>query len=258
MENYCQAKYHIFKLQDSEDFTILNANDPYFEEEEKLLTSQCIAFKVDGPVKRGAYCEAGQIYENIFSATPQHVCAVADLKILGKHNIENVLAAVAMTRAFNIPLEIVKKEVQAFMGVAHRIEYVATKKGVNFYNDSKATNVDAAIRGLVAMPSNVRLIGGGMDKKTSFKEWIAYFPNKVSKLYLIGETAEQIIEECKGIGFTEIEKFKSLEEATQKAYEDAQSGECILLSPACASWDMFESYEQRGEIFKEVVSQLEG
>ena len=129
---------------------------------------------------------------------------------------------------------------------------------MDYFNDSKATNVGAAIPGLISMHKPIHLIGGGMDKKISFTEWVKLFTGRVKKLYVIGECKDQILEECKMQHFDAVEAFETFEAAIKAAYQNAQSNECVLLSPACASWDMFESYEQRGQIFKEIVNHLEG
>ncbi|MGL4345490.1 MAG: UDP-N-acetylmuramoyl-L-alanine--D-glutamate ligase [Cellulosilyticaceae bacterium] len=257
MVNYCKAKYNIFANQAPEQFAILNENDDYFEDAKQYVKSTLLTFNVDQEVERGAYCKQGMLYVNCFGIE-EAVCRVDEMFILGRHNVENALAAIVLTRAHGIPVEVIREVLLAFKGVEHRIEYVCTQKGVDFYNDSKATNTGAAIPGLLAMRKPVRLIGGGLDKKISFEDWIACFNNRVVKLYLIGETKAQIIAECQAAGFTAIACFDTFEECVKTAYDEAQNGECVLLSPACASWDMFESYEQRGDLFKQIVCQLEG
>lgn len=257
MENYCQAKYDIFKNQTVADTIVLNEKDPYFEEAKKLAPSNVITFNSDVQTAQGAYKEADALYENIGQQT-ERICAVSELKIVGAHNIENALAAIAICTAFGVPRSIIIDELKCFMGVEHRLEYVCTKKGVDYYNDSKATNVDAAIRGLLGMSKPIHLLGGGMDKKISFEEWVKLFDGRVKKLYVIGECKDQIIDECNKQGFIAYEAYETFAQAIKAAYSEAQKEECVLLSPACASWDMFESYEQRGDLFKEIVNHLEG
>ncbi len=257
MENYIDAKCQIFKNQGTDEYVILNENDTYFESIKQRIQGKIITFNTEQSVPCGAYVKNNTIYENILGIENK-VCSVDQLKILGKHNIENVLAAVAITRCFNISLEIIEKTLEVFRGVEHRIEYVKTIKGVDYFNDSKATNTDSAIKAVLAMKKPIRLIGGGMDKHCSFVDWIKLFEGKVQKIYIIGETKHQIEKECHELGYYHTELFNSLEDATQKAYHEAQEGECVLLSPACASWDMFESYEQRGHLFKEIINQLRG
>lgn len=257
MENYCRAKYNIFANQTQGQFAVLNENDVYFTDAKKYVKSTLLTFNADQAVEQGSYCEDGKLYVKI-GEQREFICTVDEMFILGRHNIENALAAIALTYAHGIPVTVISEVLRAFKGVEHRIEYVGTYKNVDFYNDSKATNTGAAIPGLLAMKKPVRLIGGGMDKKTSFKEWIEYFPGRVAKLYLIGETKDQIIKECKEAGFETVASFDTFEKCVQMAYEEAEVGECVLLSPACASWDMFESYEQRGDLFKEIIRKLEG
>lgn len=257
MENYCKAKYRLFENQVADDFAILNAKDEYYEDAKQYISSQLITFNLDSEVTRGAYVQGDSLYENI-TGTTRYICKKDELKILGDHNVENALAAIAITTAFGVSTDMIRRELLNFNGVEHRIEYVGTKKGVDLFNDSKATNTDAAIKGLISMRKPIRLLGGGMDKKTSFKDWIQLFEGRVVKAYVIGETKEQIIRECQEESFMAVEAFETFEEAIKAAYDESQSGECILLSPACASWDMFESYEQRGEIFKTIVMNLEG
>ena len=184
------------------------------------------------------------------------VCDVSDLQILGTHNHENAMAAVAMAYAYGTPVDIIRKTLKEFAGVEHRIEFVAEKNGVVYYNDSKGTNPDAAIRGIRAMDRPTILIGGGYDKDSSYDEWINAFDGKVKKFVLIGATREKIAECARENGFTDIVMADSFEEAFEKCVEYAQPGDAVLLSPACASWGMFKNYEERGDKFKELVKQL--
>ena len=260
MENYCECKYNIFKNQKEEGYSILNLRDQYYDEAKSKVRGKLLAFSTLEIPECGAYAKDGVIYENITGIT-RSICNVDELYIKGTHNVENVLASICIAVAFGVNTEIIKQVLTNFKGVEHRTEYVTTKNGVDFFNDSKATNTDAAIAGLVGLSSmgkQIRLIGGGMDKQTSFKDWIAEFKGIVPKLYIIGETKAQIVKECAELGYTQVETYETLEEAICASYEDSSPNECILLSPACASWDMFESYEQRGELFKKVVMNLKG
>lgn len=257
MENYCKAKYQVFMNQLLEECVILNEQDAYFEEAKALAPSKVITFNSQKTTICGAYSDGTSLYENI-EGEATLTCEIAALKIVGAHNIENALAAIAICKAFRVPDAIITQELEKFAGVEHRLEFVCTKKDVDYFNDSKATNVGAAIPGLISMHKPIRLIGGGMDKKISFEEWVKLFEGRVEKLYVIGECKDQIITECKAQGFEAVEAFETFEEAIRTAYKEAKPNECVLLSPACASWDMFESYEQRGQIFKEIVNHLEG
>ena len=179
-----------------------------------------------------------------------------DLKLLGKHNFENVMAAVAMAYYDGVAMDSIRKSICEFTAVAHRIEYVTEKNGVKYYNDSKGTNPDAAIKGIQAMNRPTLLIGGGYDKQSSYDEWIESFAGKVRYLVLIGQTKEKIKETAEKHGFHEIILCENLEEAVKVCAEKAQEGDAVLLSPACASWGQFDNYEQRGDMFKEYVRNL--
>lgn len=260
MENYCACKYQIFANQTNQNYSILNIKDNYYQEAKEHTKAQCIDFSTTTIPEKGAYLKEGQLWENI-TGTSQLICSVEQLLIKGTHNVENALAAIAIATAFGVPTTIIREVLTTFKGVEHRTEYVATKRGVDFFNDSKATNTDAAIAGLVGLSSlnkPIRLIAGGMDKKNSFKEWIKLFKGRVEKVYVIGETKAQIVNECIAEDYHAYETYETLDDAVLAAYEESKPGECILLSPACASWDMFESYEQRGRLFKELVNHLEG
>ncbi|OOO00457.1 MAG: UDP-N-acetylmuramoylalanine--D-glutamate ligase [Epulopiscium sp. Nele67-Bin004] len=249
MENYIAAKCRIFENMSGR--LILNKEDENLQKIVGTTGTAEIFFssknEADGYQKDGALYEHGN-----------KVCDIDELHILGTHNIENTLAAILIARAADVPTSVIRKVLLNFKGVEHRIEYVDTKNGIKFYNDSKATNVGAAIPALYAINKGIRLIGGGMDKQIEFDEWVQLFDGRVEKLYVIGETTNQITQTCEKYGFTNVQDYTTLEEATLAAYNEANAGDSVLLSPACASWDMFESYEKRGELFKEIVKSLKG
>ena len=172
------------------------------------------------------------------------------------HNYENVMAAVAMAAAYGVPMEQIQKTIREFTAVEHRIEFVAEKNQVAYYNDSKGTNPDAAIKGIQAMNRPTLLIGGGYDKDSSYEEWIRSFDGKVKKLVLLGATRDKINETAQKLGFTDTVLVDTLEEAVEVCVQYAKPGDAVLLSPACASWGMFKNYEERGDKFKELVNQL--
>lgn len=184
------------------------------------------------------------------------VLALEDIKLLGSHNVENYMAAIGISYYMGVPVSVIEKGCRSFSGVEHRIEFVRTVAGVDYYNDSKGTNPDAAIKAVEAMIKPTVVIGGGYDKKSSYDEWIDSFSGTVKHLVLIGETAEQIAEAARKKGFLNLTFADSLQEAVRLAAGVAAEGDAVLLSPACASWDMFKSYEQRGELFKEYVMSL--
>ena len=184
------------------------------------------------------------------------VVKTEDLKLLGKHNFENVMAAVAMAYYDGVSMDSIRKSICEFTAVAHRIEYVTEKNGVVYYNDSKGTNPDAAIKGIQAMNRPTLLIGGGYDKQSGYDEWIEAFDGKVRYLVLIGQTKEKIKEAAEKHGFHDMILCEDLKEAVKVCEEKARPGDAVLLSPACASWGQFDNYEQRGDMFKEYVRNL--
>jgi UDP-N-acetylmuramoylalanine--D-glutamate ligase len=186
----------------------------------------------------------------------EEVIKTDDLNLLGTHNFENVMAAVAIGQAMGVPMDSMRSTLRRFTAVEHRIEYVCDKRGVAFYNDSKGTNPDAAIKAVLAMNRPIVLIGGGFDKASEYDTWVETFEGRVKKLVLIGQTADAIEACCREHGFTKVERASSLENAVLVAYGAARSGDCVLLSPACASWDMFPNYEVRGNEFKSLAKGL--
>ena len=210
-------------------------------------------FSSAGRLDTGLYLEGESIY---YAVSGRAEKVIDELNILGIHNYENVMAATGIALSMGVPMEKIRETLKVFQAVEHRIEYVTEINGVRYYNDSKGTNPDAAIKGIQAMNRPTYLIGGGYDKQSEYDEWIESFDGKVKKLVLIGQTREKIAECAKAHGFSEVVLCDSLEEAIDVCHENAKSGEAVLLSPACASWGMFKNYEERGRIFKEYVRNL--
>ena len=179
-----------------------------------------------------------------------------EMNLVGMCNVENVMAAIAMAKAMGVSEEIILNTVKNFKAVEHRIEFVATKNGVDYYNDSKGTNPDAAIQGIKAMSKQTILIGGGYDKGSEYDPWIEAFEDKVKLLVLIGVTREKIAETAKRHGIEQYVFADTFEEAFEICVKNASPGDAVLLSPACASWGMFKNYEERGDKFKEFVNAL--
>lgn len=254
MEQYIAAKERIVNNQIEDDFCVLNYEDERLRRFAKEIKAHAFFFSSERKLDVGIYLEDGNIiYKN---PNPEVLCHVTELKLLGIHNYENVMAAAAMAALYGVPLSVIRSVVCSFTGVEHRIEFVTEEKGVAYYNDSKGTNPDAAIRGILAMNRPTYLIGGGYDKQSEYKEWIASFGDKVKLLVLIGETKEKIAREAQECGFYDYVFADSLEEAVAICKKRALEGEAVLLSPACASWDMFKSYEERGDKFKELVKSM--
>lgn len=255
MECYIEAKEGITKKQTADNVCVLNYEDEVLRAFGEKLHTKVLFFSSRRKLEKGLYFEDNKIYY-ANGVEAQLVIDVDELNILGLHNYENVMAAVGMALSMGVPMEKIVEVLKRFQAVEHRIEYVTEKRGVKFYNDSKGTNPDAAIKGIQAMNRPTYLIGGGYDKDSEYDEWIESFDGKVKKLVLIGQTREKIAECAKAHGFTEIIMCDSLEEAIDVCYNNAKEGEAVLLSPACASWGMFKNYEERGDIFKEYVRSL--
>lgn len=255
MEEYIRVKESITKNQGGEDTCVLNYEDEVLREFGKNLHTKVLFFSSLRTLEEGIYLKNGQIVCRM-DGREELVADTRDLKLPGRHNHENVMAAVAMTRSMGVPMEEIRQVILSFQAVEHRIEYVTEKQGVVYYNDSKGTNPDAAIKGIQAMDRPTLLIGGGYDKESSYEEWIRAFEGKVRYLVLIGATKEKIARTARNCGFDSILFADTLEEAVHICAQKAESGDAVLLSPACASWDMFPSYEVRGQLFKEYVSKL--
>lgn len=254
MEAYVEAKKQIAKNQKAEDYCVLNYEDERTKAFGEEVKAQVLYFSSAHKLERGIYLDDGKmIYKN---PEEEIVCHVDELQILGIHNYENVMAAVAMAAVYGVPMDTIRKAILAFKGVEHRIEYVTEKDGVVYYNDSKGTNPDAAIKGIQAMNRKTVLIGGGYDKNSEYTEWIQAFDGKVKQLILIGATREKIAQDAEKCGFHDYVFADTFEEAVLLAAKTAKSGEAVLLSPSCASWGMFPNYEVRGEKFKEIVNSL--
>ena len=254
MEAYIKAKEDIAKNQTKEDTCVLNYEDEVKRKIGENVKANVLYFSSQRKLDRGIYLDDGNI---IFRQDEEIlVCNVNELKLLGTHNYENVMAAVAMAAAYGTPMEVIRRTIKEFAGVEHRIEFVREKDGVAYYNDSKGTNPDAAIKGIQAMNRPTVLIGGGYDKDSEYEEWIQAFDGKVKLLVLVGATKEKIAEAAERVGFVSYVMAESFEEAVEKCIEAAEPGDAVLLSPACASWGMFKNYEERGDKFKELVNCL--
>lgn len=255
MEEYIRVKEEITRNQTMEDTCVLNYEDDILRDFGEQVKTNVLFFSSQRTLEKGIYLKDDTI-EYSDGETRLTVCKISDLNLPGRHNHENVMAATAMALKAGVSLEEIQYVLKRFTAVEHRIEFVTEKNGVVYYNDSKGTNPDAAIKGIQAMDRPTWLIGGGYDKDSSYEEWIEAFDGKVKKLVLIGATREKIAETAAKCGFYEIELKDTLEEAVQYCAEHAASGEAVLLSPACASWGMFPNYEVRGKRFKELVNNL--
>lgn len=255
MENYVKAKQDITRNQTADDVCVLNYEDPYTAEFVEKCPAKTVCFSSARKLENGYFLEGEEI-KYAKSGEETTLMNIHEMKLLGVHNVENVMAAIAISESFGVPREHILKVVKNFVAVEHRIEYVTTVKDVDYYNDSKGTNPDAAIKAVQAMKRPTIVIGGGYDKDSVYDEWIESFGDKVKYLILLGQTKEKIAACAKEHGFANVILTESLEEAVKASYEHAKPGEAVLLSPACASWGMFPNYEVRGRIFKELVHKL--
>lgn len=255
MENYIAVKESITKNQNADDLCVLNYEDDTLRRFGEGLSVKVAWFSSKRELREGLFLKDGTIFLSR-NGEAAALVKTEELNLLGLHNYENVMAASAMALGFGVPMEKVREVLLRFQAVEHRIEYVMEKRGIRFYNDSKGTNPDAAIKGICAMDRPTCLIGGGYDKNASYDAWIDAFGGKVKELVLIGQTREKIKQAAVSRGFTAVTLADSLEEAVQVCYSHAVSGDAVLLSPACASWGMFPNYEERGRKFKEIVYRL--
>lgn len=253
-ENYINIKLKITGNQGKDDYCILNYDDKMVKAYSYLIFTKIIWFSMAHEVN-GVYFKDNNIHVNM-GGYNQVLLSIDDIFILGKHNIENIMAAVAISICMGVPLDTIKDVVKSFRGVEHRVEFVKEVHNIKFYNDSKATNPDSAIAAVNAMKTPTILIGGGMDKGNTFDEWIHTFGDKIKALVVFGETKSIIAETAKKYNYSPVFVVDTLEDAVKQAAIIAKQGDSVLLSPACASWDMFTSYEVRGQLFKELVSKL--
>lgn len=257
MERYIELKKSITKNQDKNDFCVLNYEDEELRHfgEVELKNCQVVFFSSKRELSNGVYLKDGNIVISL-GGKKIDVISVNEINLVGVHNHENVMAAVAVTYCAGAPIEKIRKAVRSFTAVEHRIEFTAEKNGVKYYNDSKGTNPDAAIKAIDAMPSQTVLIAGGYDKNADYSEWISHMEGKCKLLVLMGQTKEKIAAACDKAGFSKYVFVSDMEQAVKTAAKTAEAGECVLLSPACASWGMFKCYQDRGNLFKKLVKEM--
>ena len=252
MECYVETKERIASNQTKEDVCVLNYEDTYTRTFGEKCPAKVVFFSSKRELADGLFLQGEEIMlaEN---GKVQRLMNIHEMNLVGLCNVENVMAAIAICRAMDVPMDVILATIRQFKAVEHRIEFVATKNGVDYYNDSKGTNPDAAIQGIRAMTKPTILIGGGYDKQSEYDEWIENFDGKVKALVLIGQTRDKIAECARKHGFSNIILADTFEEAFQICVQNAVPGDAVLLSPACASWGMFPNYEVRGKMFKEMV-----
>ncbi len=243
---YRSSKFRLFENQTASDAAVLNSDDPQVYPPPKEIRSELFRFSQKQPVERGAHRRGSDLFMN-----GSRVMSVDEIPLRGSHNVENVLAAMVVAGLYKVPPRTIAETVKRFRGVEHRIEYVADINGIQFYNDSKATNVDSAIKGIASFDGNLMIVLGGKDKGASYAPLVAAMSGRVKHVLLIGAAAGKISD---AIGdFFPKTRISSMDEAVEKAIALGRPGDVLLLSPACASFDMFDDYEHRGRMFKDAV-----
>jgi UDP-N-acetylmuramoylalanine--D-glutamate ligase len=256
-ENYALAKERIFAAQDEHDSVVLNADNARAAQAASRSVAKVYFFSVEHSVLQGAWVEDGYVvYRQAKDATIEKIMPLSGVPLKGAHNVENVLAAVCASRLAGVPAEQIRTAIESFQAVEHRLEYVATVNGVEFYNDSKATNVDATAKAVAAFSSGIHLILGGKDKNSDYSQLAQLLRARVRAVYTIGSAAAKIESQLRGV--VSILSCETLDNAVSAAASAARPGEVVLLAPACSSFDQFENYEQRGRMFKELVSERRG
>src|SRR5215472_10559677 len=251
-EIYTDAKARIFENQQGSDFAVLNADDPTCVAMGGRTRAQVFWFSRQKEVQQGACVREGNIVFRDGSGQ-REILQISAIPLKGAHNLENVLAAVCAAALMGCAPEKIRQAVHDFKAVEHRLEFVATVNGVDFYNDSKATNVDATIKALESFPANIHLILGGKDKGSDYTVLNDLIRQRVKRIYTIGAAAAKIESQVKG---AEVVHAETLDNAVRKVHAVAKAGDVVLLAPACASFDQFKSYEHRGRLFKEIVRGL--
>ncbi|NLY20021.1 MAG: UDP-N-acetylmuramoyl-L-alanine--D-glutamate ligase, partial [Tissierellia bacterium] len=256
VDNYMNAKMKIIKNQDENDYIVLNWDDAHLREVDtsNVNTIKC---SILDELEEGIFLKNDKIvYKN--GSLEIEVIDTTKVKLLGKHNIYNIMFVVAVSVIMKIDLNKMAETIYNFQGLEHRLEFVKNISGVNYYNDSKGTNPDSTIKAIDAVEENIVIILGGYDKKIDFTELLEYSKDKVKAIVTVGETKYKIYNKALELGYEEVYVAEEFKEAVLKCKEIAQSGDTVLLSPASASWGMFKSYEERGNEFKSIVNSLEG
>jgi UDP-N-acetylmuramoylalanine--D-glutamate ligase len=256
-ENYALAKERIFAMQTAQDCAVLNADNPRTAASAARSKARVYWFSMDYPVDQGAWVEDGQVcFRAVKGGASESIVPLSVIPLKGEHNVENVLAAVCASRLAGCPADAVRHAIENFKAVEHRLEFVANVNGVDYYNDSKATNVDATAKAIAAFPGGIHLILGGKDKNSDYTLLSDLLHERVKAVYTIGSAAAKIESHLRGV--VPVHSSQTLEKAVAAAAGVAHPGEIVLLAPACSSFDQFENYEHRGRVFKELVHERRG
>ena len=256
MEGYIKAKSRIFACQSEDDYAVLNYEDQHIRTMAQECPARVICFSNRRVLPEGAFIKEGLIYF-VMDNKALPICQVHELSLRGRHNLENILCAVAVAAIAGAKVESIRDTLKTFTGVRHRIEEVGVVDGVLYVNDSKATNPESAIKALESFNEPIILIAGGRSKGSAFGEFAGLIKEKVKGLVLLGEAREEIRKAVMDVGFQNIHEVNDFNTAVATARKLAAAGDVVLLSPACASWDMFKSYEQRGDLFCKLVRAMQ-
>jgi UDP-N-acetylmuramoylalanine--D-glutamate ligase len=256
-ENYALAKERIFAAQNARDAVVLNADNVRAAAAAQRSVARVFWFSLEHPVAQGAWVEGGHVvYRSAAIAAIEKVMPISGIPLKGEHNVENVLAAVCAAILAGASIDAIRRAIENFKAVEHRLEYVATLNGVEFYNDSKATNVDATAKAIASFSTGIHLILGGKDKNSDYTQLSPLLREHVRAVYTIGSAAPKIESHLRGV--VPLHSCETLDKAVSAAAAAAHPGEVVLLAPACSSFDQFESYEHRGRVFKELVNEWRG
>lgn len=255
LENYIEAKARIFANQTPADYTVLNYEDQVLRQLASRCQAQVIFFSTEQVLDEGLYVENGFVILDL-KGKKNRICSLSQIKLRGQHNLENILCASAMAAAAGVSPAIIQRALIEFRGIRHRMEEVACKNGVLYINDSKGTNPDSTIKAIESFPEPIILIAGGRNKGSDFKHLAGLINSRVKDLIVLGEARDTIKQAVMETGFGNIYEVEDFAAAVYKAAELARAGDVVLLSPACASWDMFANYEERGDLFCKLVQAL--
>lgn len=250
-ENYVAAKANIFAKQTKDDFVVYNADDQTLSALVKQCKATTVPFSRKQKLQNGTWIDSDDIYFN-----DERIASVDSIALPGAHNVENVLAAITVAKLYSVQNEWIERVISTFKGVKHRLEYVASINGRKFYNDSKATNILATEKAITSFKEPVVLLAGGLDRGNGFDDLIPIFKRHVKAVVSFGETAKKIEETARHAGVEKTKIVETMDEAVKTAYQFSSNGDVILLSPACASWDQYKTFEERGDMFVSSVHKL--
>ncbi|WP_311531346.1 UDP-N-acetylmuramoyl-L-alanine--D-glutamate ligase [uncultured Anaerococcus sp.] len=254
-DDYINSKLKIATNQDKSDFLVINKDDRILQDNKLSFKAKVYEFSSKQRVERGLYLKENTIYLIDENHDDEGILDVRDLSVIGRHNYENAMAAILLTYLYGIKLDDIIKSIKTFKSIAHRLEFVKTIDRVDYYNDSKGTNVDSSVKAIESFDRPIIIIAGGYDKHIDYTDYVKAFKKNGKLMIIMGQTKQKLENICKDLGVSYI-MVENMKEALDEAYKEAQSGDVVLLSPASASWDMYKSYEQRGDDFKDLVKKL--